>query len=374
MALKKRVCLLAPFPPHQLPGHGDGVARHHATWLPPLVPYFEEQSEFDLHWITFTKQVKVPTTVSFRRQTFHLLPRQRLSLQILSGFRHECEVMLSLIRKLAPGLVHGWGAEEGYGLAAVRMERHVISMQGILNAYCRASRPHPLLRVQAAHERRLLASARFVTVESEWGRRQLLPMAPGAEIRIVEYGLDSGISALERKVSAANTVLFVGTLNKLKGVDVLLDAFSDPRLAGFRLVLLGDGPLRTGCRNPNNNCEFMGHLPSADVREWMARTPFLIHPTRGDTSPNCVKEARVLGVPVATTPDGGQTAYVEDGISGVIFPSGDKEALIRAVLRMETLLHANPGFGTHGMEDCRAKLNAAATAGAILDIYRTLIP
>jgi glycosyltransferase involved in cell wall biosynthesis len=374
MARRPRICLLAPFPYHALPGQPVTAPAHHATWLPPLARALEGQDDFDLHWITCGKEVARHQTLRAWNQTFHRLPRKRLSWEILSGFRHERRLIQDLLRDLSPDLVHAWGTEEGYGLAAGTWPgKRVLSVQGILQAYCAAAPQHPLLRWQARQERRVLAAFRHLTVESEWGRDKLAHLAPHADVRVIEYGVDLPGEPPRRQVAEGPVALFVGTLSKLKGVDLLLDAFADERLRSVRLVLLGGGPLRRPDRRPQRNVEFLGHQMKSEVEAWMGRASFLIHPTRADTSPNCVKEARVIGMPVITTPEGGQTAYVEDGVSGAIFRSGDREGLIAAVLGITSRIATDPAFGIAGRDLCRAQLDPRLTASSFLRLYRELL-
>jgi glycosyltransferase involved in cell wall biosynthesis len=105
----------------------------------------------------------------------------------------------------------------------------------------------------------------------------------------------------------------------------------------------------------------------------MARAWCLVHPTRADTSPNCVKEARVIGLPVVTTPEGGQTQYVQHGQSGFIHATGDVEGLIQGVLAVTESLETSLKMGTTGQAECRAKLTPKATATRLLAIYQSLL-
>jgi glycosyltransferase involved in cell wall biosynthesis len=114
---------------------------------------------------------------------------------------------------------------------------------------------------------------------------------------------------------------------------------------------------------------FHGHCPRADVLQALSQASCLVHPTRADTSPNCVKEARVIGLPVVTTPCGGQTQYVEHGKSGIIHPAGDVGALIDGVLTITRDAQTSLRMGAHGQAACREKLHPSATAKRLLEIY-----
>lgn len=400
-----RVALLADFPVHTLPGFEGLPAGHHATWLPPLAHALESHTaEFNLHWITCTKDISEPTTLAAWGQTFHLIPRGRLSVEMLTAYRRERSQIARLLGDLKPDLVHAWGTEQGYGYAANDFPGpSLLSLQGILQTYCKAAAMPWLTRLQAIHEARVLHRALHLTVESPWGADQLRTLAPHATIDLLEYGADPACFEIQRSLSSPVSsssslplitahcslltssesqhfsisasqhlplALFVGSLTRLKGIDTLLTAFSDPSLHHVELVVLGTIPPQIATQKLPPHIHLLGHRPAAEVREWMARAWCLVHPTRADTSPNCVKEARVIGLPVVTTPNGGQTQYVTHGKSGFIHEAGDTEGLIQGVLAVTRDRETSLLMGTHGQAECCAKLHPSATAARLLEIYQ----
>ncbi len=420
-----RVALLADFPVHTLPGFENRQSGHHATWLPPLARELESHTEsFDLHWITCAKEVTKQQQISAWNQTFHLLPRKKLSFEMLTGFRRERRLIARLLEEIQPDLVHGWGTEQGYGYAATDFQGpSLLSLQGILQSSCKAAAMPWLVRLQAIHEARVLRRAKHLTVESPWGKSQLQQLAPHAHIDLLEYGVDPACFEIQRTPSPISNpqsripssslsqhllppsssksadragsalpsslsssiplltdhcslptssplAIFVGSLSILKGVDTLLSAFSDSRLRHVELIVLGSGDPRLTRPPLTPNIQLLGHRPPAEVRAWMAKAWCLVHPTRADTSPNCVKEARVIGLPVVTTPNGGQTQYVSHNESGIIHAAGDVEGLIQGVLKVTESKETSLRMGTSGQAKCRAALSPAATSARLLNIYR----
>jgi len=369
-----RIAILADFPIHRLRGYEECAPGHHATWLPPLAKELETHaSEFDFHWIICTKEVAKPTMLQAWGQTFHLLPRKKLSIEILTAFLRERRQISKLLSTLKPDLVHAWGTEQGYALAANDSPfPSLISMQGLLQTCCSAA-PMPILtRVQALNERRVLRHATHLTVESPWGRDQLKSLAPHSAIDLLEYGVDPTCYDITRSPAQNPLAIFVGSLTRLKGIDSLLAAFADERLRNIDLVVLGAVHPKL-CRRPlTPNIRLLGHRPSTEVRDWMAKAWCLVHPTRADTSPNCVKEARVIGLPVITTPNGGQTQYVEHEKSGFIHAAGDVEGLIQGVLSVTASRETSLQMGATGQANCRFALTPNHTATRLLEIYQSL--
>jgi glycosyltransferase involved in cell wall biosynthesis len=385
-----RIALLADFPVHKLPGFEGRQAGHHATWLPPLARELESRaSDLDLHWITCTKEVESHTTLKAWNQTFHLLPRYKLSIEILTGFMRERSLIARVLQEIRPDIVHAWGTEQGYAYAANGFSgTSLISLQGILQAYCKAAAMPWLTRAQAFHESQVLRQAKHLTVESPWGKSQLHHLAAQAHIDLLEYGVNPACFEKHRAghweqrgarqetnspdASSGPVALFVGSISRLKGVDTLLSAFSDPRLQHVQLLLLGRGDSKLENIKHPPNIQFLGHRATSEVWACMAKASCMVHPTRADTSPNCVKEARVIGLPVITTPNGGQTQYVEHGKSGFIHAAGDIEGLIQGVLTVTASKETSINMGKHGQAECRAALTPATTANRLLEIYQRL--
>ncbi len=367
-----RILLAADFPVEKLPGFESTHATHHATWLPPLAEALTHHPEFDLHWLTFTKRISKPQEVQHLGHTFHLLPRNRLSLQILTRFRSERKQIAHLAARLAPDVLHAWGTEQGYALAASdHPNPTLVSIQGILNEICKAPSPHPLLRFQAKSEATALRKLTQLTTESPWAAEKLSHLAPQAKIHLLEYGVSPATFAITRNLSPKPLALHVGTLSAAKGVDSLLRAFSHNDLAHIDLAILGIGPLQNSVSRPN--ISFLGHLPHPQVLDWMSRAWCLVHPTLADSSPNSVKEARVIGLPVITTPCGGQTQYVTHGKSGFILPPNDETSLAEAILTITQCSETSLAMGRCQMTDCRAALDIHRTSSNLVNLYRSLI-
>lgn len=174
-----RVVLAADFPVYRLPSMEGIAPGHQATWLPPIAEEFSQISDFDFHWLICTKEVSHYREIHFLNQTFHLIPRGKLSVEILTRFARERLLIGRLAAKLRPRLFHGWGTEQGYALAAHDFgPRSLISLQGILSAYCMASRMPLLTRIQAITEKSILSKAHHLTVESPWGKRSSATSRP----------------------------------------------------------------------------------------------------------------------------------------------------------------------------------------------------
>lgn len=138
------------------------------------------------------------------------------------------------------------------------------------------------------------------------------------------------------------TVLAVGRLSAEKGFDVLIAALAQLKQAGapLRLVLVGDGPLRSALETAAANAgiadlvEFAGELPSAEVRARLERADLFCLPSFSEGLPISIMEAMAVGVPVVTTWIAGIPELAEAEVTALTIPPSRADALAGALQRL----------------------------------------
>ncbi|MGC6426473.1 MAG: glycosyltransferase family 4 protein [Akkermansiaceae bacterium] len=370
----KKIAILAAYPVHLLPGYEDRKPRgHFATWLPQLCENFEAYAGLDIHWVVMTPELTSEKVISHRGQSFHLLPRSRHGISIITFFLRDRFLIGRVLKALSPDLVHAWGTEDVYGAAQADWPGvSVISMQGMLWHYWTISKESRYMFFTSRLEKWVLKRSHNVTSESPWGRDRVLELNPQADVRLVEYGVPSDFFPHKRKLCPEPHFIYVGSVDYRKGADILLQAFSDPRLENVKLTILGGGPL-AGELESLGNVEFLGRVPKEKVAELYSVSWALIHPTRADTSPNSVKEARISGVAIITTECGGQAQYIEEGKSGLIFDVNQPEELIGHILALAGDRDRCQEMGIYNIETYREALAASLTAEKFHALYLELL-
>jgi glycosyltransferase involved in cell wall biosynthesis len=142
----------------------------------------------------------------------------------------------------------------------------------------------------------------------------------------------------------APVVLFVGRLEREKGVDVLVEAWRRASLApGAVLALAGEGPLSGRLDAPG--VRGLGYVPRVHLPVLYAAADMLVLPSvRTATFVEpwglVVNEAMHQGTPVITSDAVGAAAggLVRDGRNGLVVPAGDAGALATSI----EALAANP--------------------------------
>lgn len=132
-------------------------------------------------------------------------------------------------------------------------------------------------------------------------------------------------------------VLSAGRLSKEKGIDILLEAFANLSSSDkvFKLIIAGDGPLRSELQNLANNLgihervNFAGYVN--DVSTYYAAADVFVMSSHTEGSPMALMEAMSWGLPVVATEVGGIPDIVQDGHNGCLVPPADA-MLFRAAL------------------------------------------
>ncbi len=134
--------------------------------------------------------------------------------------------------------------------------------------------------------------------------------------------------------------LYVGRLVDHKGADLLAAAYdryrelaSDP----WSLDVVGIGPLQPLFERLDG-VDLRGFVQPSEVARLMREVSCFVLPSHIEPYGAVLHEAAASALPIVTTEfTGAMPTMVQDGQSGWVVPSGDPEAMARAMLRMSTV-------------------------------------
>ena len=119
-----------------------------------------------------------------------------------------------------------------------------------------------------------------------------------------------------------NQYVFVGRLDKLKGIDFLFNIWKELGIDAPKLVVCGSGPMEKWCKNfilENNipNIEMLGQVNNTEAKTIMGQSLALILPTQWyEGFPMTIVEAYSVGTPVIGPDMGNVGSLVEEGVTG----------------------------------------------------------
>jgi sugar transferase (PEP-CTERM/EpsH1 system associated) len=136
----------------------------------------------------------------------------------------------------------------------------------------------------------------------------------------------------------------VGRMQLVKDQSTLARAFVRaiqivPQLKScLRLVIVGDGPLRAQCQDILKTAGLLdlAWLPGErqDIAEIMRSLDCFVLPSLAEGISNTILEAMATGLPVVATNVGGNADLVVDGVTGLLVPSRDPDALAHGLVRL----------------------------------------
>jgi len=179
---------------------------------------------------------------------------------------------------------------------------------------------------------------------------------------------DLGIGSEER------VAVFVGRLDQLKGVDVLLAAWSQvrQRVPDARLIIVGGGPLETSLQDGSLHPSVMvtGHRENVLPFLWAADLSVMA--SRHEGLPLAVLEAMATGLPVVATRVGGLPEIIQDGHNGALVPSEDPAALAESLVHL-LANDAQRHRLAQGADSTAREHDLTEYAERLETIYRTLV-
>ena len=191
-------------------------------------------------------------------------------------------------------------------------------------------------------------------------------------VRVIPNGVpDPGALALGRAPLGPYTVLYLGQLSDLKGVDGLVRAFGTLRSDGpaSRLVLAGAWLTRADERRiralvaaspARERIELVGVVGPAEKARLLRDADVLTLPVRShEGQPLVVLEAMAAGLPVVATARGAIPDMVEHGRTGLLVAEDDS-ALAAALERLRTDPGLRAALGAAGRRTWEERFTAAA--------------
>ncbi len=251
-------------------------------------------------------------------------------------------------------LLGAWAFPDG--VAAIRLGRLlrrpvVIKVHGSdINVIGQEPAPRRQLARYLPHATRVVAVSRALA-------DAVIALGVAKErVVVVRNGVDETLFAPRDRADAqravglpvaadARTIVYVGRLQREKGVLDLIDAFLllHARQPTWRLVFVGDGgarrELEARAAPLGGAVQLVGARPIEEIPSWLAASDLLTLPSWNEGTPNVVLEALACGRPVVATTVGGIPDVVRSALLGELVAPRAPTDLAAALERVGRRAH-----------------------------------
>ncbi|XOB42184.1 MAG: glycosyltransferase family 4 protein [Candidatus Nealsonbacteria bacterium] len=141
----------------------------------------------------------------------------------------------------------------------------------------------------------------------------------------------------EKDIRYDKFILSVGQLEKVKGIDILIKAFSkiEHEFPDFKLIIIGAGKEKENLKNLSSNLkiqdkiEFKGKLSLKETKDVIKNCYCLVLSSLSEGLPRVLMEAIALEKPVVASNIGGIPELIKENENGFLFKKGHSKELAR---------------------------------------------
>ncbi len=254
----------------------------------------------------------------------------------------------------------------------------------------------PMLPYLLTHVQRraaLLRRADAVIAVSHYMARRLAPLVPATRLHVIPNMVDpvatEQMAATPPRLTLSTPfLLFVGKLERNKGVELLVDIFraligQKPLLPGashthfpYPLVVAGTGTLKLYLEQELTRLGVrmycLDWTPRAEVLRLLARCEVLLFPsTWGEPLSRVLLEASMLGTAIVAMPTGGTSDIIADGVTGLL--AATPEQFAQRLHKVLSQADLRQRLRQQARDMARQRFAVEVVVPQVEAVYRTLL-
>lgn len=145
------------------------------------------------------------------------------------------------------------------------------------------------------------------------------------------YNIKYNINNSNNKIE----LLFVGRLDKTKGIDILLNIYNKYKFKNLHLYVIGESVLDNIEIKSNENITYLGWINNNDIDKYYQMCDCVIMPSRWDGFGLVAVEAMRNSKPVIVSNRGALPELIKNEINGYIFDLDDENSLKKIFLNLD---------------------------------------
>ena len=236
--------------------------------------------------------------------------------------------------------------------------------------------------------RRLIAiglrSADAVIALSPSWKARLEAMAPGARLHVVENAVEGRAAVGSGSPDGCCRFLLLAKMDEWKGVDDLLDAAVQLRLAGTRFEIVLAGPAgsagdagvlaqKIAARELDRQVRYVGALLGEAKAEALAAADVYVQPSHHEGMPISVLEALASGLPIVATRVGAVPEVITDGQEGKLVQAHRPDQLAQAMRLLAEDVELRGKMSANGLALAAGRFSLARLRDDLVALYDDLL-
>lgn len=172
--------------------------------------------------------------------------------------------------------------------------------------------------------------ADYILIPSQFVRQSFLENGvPDEKLIVIPYGVNLSSFQQEPKHDDIFRVIYVGGLHHRKGIQYLLDAYSQLELKNAELWLLGSKSkeIEPTLRKFSHHFRYFEPVPQKELFKFYSQSSLFVIASIEEGLAMVIPQAMACGLPVICTTNTGGADIVQNGVSGFIVPIRDITAL-----------------------------------------------
>jgi mannosyltransferase len=223
-------------------------------------------------------------------------------------------------------------------------------------------------------------------ISASFLKRDATVIPHGVDTKLYKPPVDRAAAFAQAGLPGRYAIGCFGRVRAQKGSDVFVDAMCRllPRYPDFTAILVGAiTPEHTAFANQlkkrieaaglQSRIVITGELGIEEVQRWYQRLTIYAFTSRNEGFGLTLIEAMSVGAALVASRAGAAELVVEDGVTGVLTPTGDVDALVAALEPLMRDPASAIAMGIRAQARVLAKFSLDAEANRIAEVYRALV-
>ncbi len=322
---------------------------------------------------------------------YHFLPMPKSlpKLWFLEFYVKKRRNLLRFINEIRPDIVHGHGTEREYGITAVSCRfPSLLTIHGLLNEIYKSNEDIYGIRnkinigIRKYFEEITLKKAKnfiFITpwIEDIIGKKYIV----NNSFNIIN-SVSSGFFNI-KKIWGSNKIVYVGRIDRLKGLTDLIKAMGIAVAKNPKITLdiygHGNGSYADHVNdiikqnNLSSHIKKHGFISNNKLPEVLSNAEIFVLPSSMENCPVAILEAMATGTPVIATKRGAIPFVVDEGKTGYLIEYGDYRRIAEYILDIVSNSDLKIMFSKNAREKALKYFHPIEVARKHYEAYKTII-